>query len=300
MLTKPQTTGTTLLHPTPPPLCSHLCVVWLTHVCGYRYGHFFIRPDSKFCLRWRLLVACTAMLEICRVLHGRMGGAGSRATFESLFMMTMMDSQCLPPEDAERRRFFGLVRPKRFTPPLWCELEGSMSAAHATAIGQLMSSGIMLVATCDVIVNFFVGVVDENTLILESKSFFVRWIVGVGFALLLHPGWQWAADLLVDVVDWIGTLRFIVLICLWLRHESSIRMRIGHVLRVFVEQHPELFKRRVELFLFEKKEEKLKRGEWKHGGLARARSATNIITARWSEEPVITSPPKLSRRQTHG
>jgi hypothetical protein len=67
------------------------------------------------------------------------------------------------------------------------------------------------------------GELDAATLVLQPKSFVRRWVLGVGFALLLHPGWRWAAEIFVAVVDRVGSLRFLGFCCLWARYQWVVR-----------------------------------------------------------------------------
>jgi hypothetical protein len=121
------------------------------------WGTLLIRPDSKFAVRWRLVVALVACVEILRVLAVG-GGESTDVAFELFAKRTFMDSACLAPEPVlAKRRLFGLLKPKKqppFVAPEWCEQEGSMTEDHAEQIGELVHLFVSTIATLDVVVNF--------------------------------------------------------------------------------------------------------------------------------------------------
>ncbi|GMI50709.1 hypothetical protein ScalyP_jg11926 [Parmales sp. scaly parma] len=227
------------------------------------FGRLLIRPHSKFCIRWRLLVSLVAILEISRVLsHHLFLASNNKSTFQSFVTMHFVDAQCLAPLHS-KRRFFGFFPPPKFFPPSWCDSDsGGLSVDHAEVLGGLLQTFVFGVASADVVVNFFVGKIDKKTLVIRSKGFFNRWVLGVLFSMLLHPGWKWCGRLFVRGLDELGLLRFGIGVVVLAWNELKIRRLVGRrvrMMRRLIHNNPALFNRNVDLYLFEKTDKQLLR-----------------------------------------
>ena len=147
-----------------------------------------LRPNSGFVVRWKLGILFLAFIDVARVMLAAEGTG--QLTHEELFSSVFSTGDCVPRMvPLGRRKFLGLLGPRALISaplPEHCSLGlNLMAAAAIQLLAALMSTIVGVVATMDVLIEFFTGSISPVTGILEPKPVAERYFLPP-FSLLFN------------------------------------------------------------------------------------------------------------------
>ena len=147
-----------------------------------------LRPNSGFVVRWKLGILFLAFIDVARVMLAAEGTG--QLTHEELFSSVFSTGDCVPRMvPLGRRKFLGLLGPRALISaplPEHCSLGLNLMAAVAIQLlAALVSTIVGVVATMDVLIEFFTGSISPVTGILEPKPVAERYFLPP-FSLLFN------------------------------------------------------------------------------------------------------------------
>ena len=152
-----------------------------------------LRPDSVFITAWKFGVLAMVLLDVAQVLLAP--AEHEKLSHSELFALVTFDSECTPRYVDGPRKF--LVGPRTHVlAPLAAHcgsvnvLSTPLASALAQVVAMCLANLVSVVAVCDVIVEFFTGVVSPTTGILVPKSTADRYFTppfSLCFNLLVNP-----------------------------------------------------------------------------------------------------------------
>ena len=152
-----------------------------------------LRPDSMFVSMWKLFVLAMVLVDVAQVLLAP--SDHEKLSHSELLALATLDTECVPRYVDGPRKL--LVGPRsQVLVPLAAHcgsidlLNKPLALALAQVVAACLASLVAVVATCDVLVEFFTGVVSPSTGILEPKPIAERYFIppfSLCFNLLVNP-----------------------------------------------------------------------------------------------------------------
>jgi len=168
-----------------------------------------LRPDSTFITIWKLGVMIMVVLDVAQTLLAP--AEGSKLSHEELLATLTMGDECLPKMIHGQR--FGGIGPRtlvRAPLPSHCGggLEGNylmslLGSALRQGVATLLGYIVAITASCDVLVEFFIGKINEVTGVLEPKPRAERYFLppfSLCFNILVNPALGGANAMLIALL----------------------------------------------------------------------------------------------------
>lgn len=226
--------------------------------------NYLLRPDSSFSYTWKLIAVAAIFFEVIQILVSQ---KISKGNFKKLSFRDLVKSLLLKPGEivapitprkmgikdrvfrcsqllnadvrtGDALRLFQTFRNVRFkvcgiNPAMAIISEVSESQKYweffVSRFASSFSNAMWFIAFFDVIVTFFVGELEEKSLILIPKPFFKRWILpDIALQLLVNPTFRSIAKTIRGAINYIVQNFDFFRISLW-----AISLR--HILYYFVK-----------------------------------------------------------------
>ena len=143
-----------------------------------------LRPDTKFMTWWKFCVLGIALLDVAQVMLAPEGF--EKLSTAELMAMVRFDAECTPRMLPAGARKFGIFGPRALVrAPIPSHCSDSTVHALLQLAAFTLTTIISVIATCDVFVEYFVGVVSPLTGVLEPKRAIDRYIAPP-FSLLFN------------------------------------------------------------------------------------------------------------------
>ena len=172
---------------------------------GVRAHGFLMRPDTYFETLWMLVYLICVAIEVVKLLFL---GTPKHSTYD-LFSRLLLPDECLPKErqffhGAKRKYVLAGKRAGLAPVPAYCEHNSRIAivALFLHWFAALIDAFIFFVATIDVPIRFFTGVVNETTGKLEPQPWWPRWIApGLAIQIIVNPGWNFLFEIINYFVE---------------------------------------------------------------------------------------------------
>ena len=211
-----------------------------------------LRPDSSFVSLWKLTVLAMALLDAVQVLLAP--SEDQKLSHAELLALATFDRECTPRLVAGPRKFVVGPRVLVRTPLAdHCASVDLLALPLASVVIQLVAIGlgalVAVTATCDVLIEFFTGVVCPMTGVLKPKPVAQRYFMppfSLCFNILVNPALASANALLALLLAAGATnpyllLRLVLTLQPVVQHAEKYVAR--HV-RDFCRRHASFFERK--------------------------------------------------------
>lgn len=165
---------------------------------------FLLRPDSTFAVYWRYTMLCLVLIDVLSVAMRKEGQR--KATLHDVVSgFADVHPECMP-QKGKRQWFRGFRRAPPPPLPDFCHTDIHTFRRDAVrAVTDAITLVVTVVATLNVPITFFTGMLNAANDVLEPTPFFKRWIIpGLLLQLLVNPAMRPVLRFLFRAFEWVN------------------------------------------------------------------------------------------------